>query len=209
MARALVAQGFDITINTIGFSISDAGREELTCIADATHGSYVSVEDSESLIDELQNQVNPTLKLTATSSPEPAAAGQPVQVTVSVANTSTQQDVQDVTLSSWPSDPSRGSDVMLPVVPPRVKLGSLPPGQSATKTWDFSLEGLASGNQRAAYRAVAYGQLTDGSFVDGAITIDTSQVDTVGPNDWGVTIDGDDQIAIMGDSYSSGQGTWM
>jgi Uncharacterized protein containing a von Willebrand factor type A (vWA) domain len=207
VARDLVAQGFDITINTIGFNISDAGRDELTCIADATHGSYVSVEDSASLIDELQNQVNPTLQLTATSSPEPAAAGQPVALTVSVANTSTQQDVQDVAMTlAFRSESS--SDVMLPVVPPRVKLGSLPAGQSASRTWQFSLEGLASGNQRAVYRAVAYGRLTDGSFVDGAITIDTSQVDTVGPNDWGVNIDGDDQIVIMGDSYSSGQGTW-
>ena len=205
VAADLVAKGFDITINTIGFSISDAGRNELTCIADTTHGRYVDVEDSSELIDEMQDQVNPYLKLTATSSPNPAMAGGIVDVTVNVSNASTQQMVSGVTLTlAFRAD--NLEDVMLPVVPPRVKIGNLPAGEQASKTWEFALNDLSVQNKRGVYRAVAYGFLVDGTFVDGQITIDTSNVETTGPFLWGVQIDGDDQIVIMGDSYSSGQG---
>lgn len=213
VAQDLVAQGFDITINTIGFSISAAGREELTCIAEATHGSYVDVEDSEGLIEELQNQVNPILSLSAVSTPEPVEAGGRVSVTVTATNTSTQQTVTDVTLSlAFRAEGDQ--DVLLPVVPPRVQRGNLPPGETAEKTWGFALNSLAPANERGRYRAVAYGKTTDGSFVDGVITIDTSPVGQEGEFLWGVPIDGDDQIVILGDSYSSGQGAgryedWM
>lgn len=213
VARDLVAEGFDITVNTIGFSISSAGRDELTCIADATHGSYVDVSDSEALIDELQNQVNPVLSLTAVSSPEPVEAGQRVSVTVTASNTSTQQTVTDLSLTlAFRSEGAE--DVLLPVVPPRAKAGNLPPEESVSKTWEFALNDLAPANQRGKYRAVAYGRTAEGTFVDGVITIDTSQVEKEGEYLWGVTIDGDDQIAILGDSYSSGQGAgryedWM
>ena len=205
VAKDLVAQGFDITINTIGFSISSAGRDELTCIADSTNGKYVDVNDSQAVIEELQRQVTPQLKLTATSIPEPAIAGGRVSVTATVENTSTQQLISDVTVTL--TFRANGTDdVMLPVVPPRSKLGNLPPGQTASKTWDFSLNDLSVQNKRGTYRAVAYGYLSDGTYVDGQITIDTSAVETTGPFLWGVQIDGDDQIVIMGDSFSSGQG---
>ena len=213
VAQDLVTQGFDITINTIGFSISDAGRDELTCIADATHGSYVDVDDSEALIEELQNQVNPLLSLSAASSPEPVEAGQRVSVTVTASNTSTQQTIADVSIT-LAFRAEGAEDVLLPVVPPRSDKGNLPPGESVSKTWEFALNDLAPSNKRGKYRAVAYGRTAEGVFVDGVITIDTSEVEQEGEYLWGVKIDGDDQIVIMGDSYSSGQGAgvyenWM
>ncbi|MDR2380551.1 MAG: VWA domain-containing protein [Bifidobacteriaceae bacterium] len=206
VAQDLVNKGFDVTINTIGFQISDAGREELTCIADQTSGRYVDITDSRDLIDEIQNQTNPILELTAVATPDPAAPGDTINIAVTAANTSTQHDILAVTMT-LSFLPAAGS-VALPVIPPRVQVGTIPAGEVVTRTWPVASDRNQTAKLTAQYRAVAYGKTTSGVLVDGAVTIDPAADDAVGAHAWGVEIDGDDQIVVMGDSYSSGEGTW-
>ncbi|WIM72736.1 VWA domain-containing protein [Corynebacterium suedekumii] len=55
VAEDLADQGVDIIIiNTVGFNVDDAAREELECIADAAGGTYADASDADTLADELK-----------------------------------------------------------------------------------------------------------------------------------------------------------
>ncbi|MDB1086269.1 VWA domain-containing protein [Streptomyces sp. ACA25] len=54
VAAELVGNGVDVRIDTVGFQISDEGREELECIAEAGHGTYYDAPDGEALGRELE-----------------------------------------------------------------------------------------------------------------------------------------------------------
>lgn len=53
VAEELNDEGFDLTIHTIGFRVPDEAREDLTCIADKTGGSYSDAQDGEDLTEQL------------------------------------------------------------------------------------------------------------------------------------------------------------
>lgn len=52
-AKDLAGQGIDLTVHTIGFKVNDKARKQLECIADATDGTYVTVDDADALQEEL------------------------------------------------------------------------------------------------------------------------------------------------------------
>jgi hypothetical protein len=54
----LRAQGFDITVHTIGFDISDEGRNQLLCISQATGGNHYDASDKESLMNAMSQAVH-------------------------------------------------------------------------------------------------------------------------------------------------------
>ncbi|RXZ48386.1 vWA domain-containing protein [Agromyces binzhouensis] len=49
-AAALMEQGFDIRVNTVGYAFDGEPPSELTCIAEATGGRYFDADDEESLV---------------------------------------------------------------------------------------------------------------------------------------------------------------
>ncbi|WP_280356867.1 vWA domain-containing protein [Nocardia otitidiscaviarum] len=49
VARELKQQGVDLTVHTIGFAVDDAARTQLTCMAEATGGSYSDAADGAAL----------------------------------------------------------------------------------------------------------------------------------------------------------------
>ena len=56
VAQQLKAKGVDLVVHTIGFKVDQAAREQLTCIAGATGGSYRDAADGPALGSVLQNR---------------------------------------------------------------------------------------------------------------------------------------------------------
>ena len=63
-AKEAAASGFQLTVNTVGFNISDAGKTELQCIANATEGTYTTVDDAAQLGHALAEASRPRLDMT-------------------------------------------------------------------------------------------------------------------------------------------------
>ncbi|GAA1919285.1 VWA domain-containing protein [Streptomyces sodiiphilus] len=61
VARELAAQGTQLTIDTLGLTPADAKvRDQLSCIAEATGGTYTAVQDTEQLGERLKQLVDRT-----------------------------------------------------------------------------------------------------------------------------------------------------
>jgi hypothetical protein len=86
--------GFQVTVDTVGFQQSDAGRRELTCIASATGGTYFDASDSEKLIEHFEIIAKSRLALSV-SSPSVVTLGTQATIAVTVTNPSIRQ-VNDV-----------------------------------------------------------------------------------------------------------------
>ncbi|WP_129839121.1 VWA domain-containing protein [Streptomyces sp. RFCAC02] len=57
VARELAADGTHLVIDTLGLTLDDAVREQLSCIAEATGGTYTAVQDTEQLADRIDQLV--------------------------------------------------------------------------------------------------------------------------------------------------------
>lgn len=55
-AKDLAGQGIALTVHTIGFKVNDKARQQLECISETTGGSYVDVDDAQSLEEELTSR---------------------------------------------------------------------------------------------------------------------------------------------------------
>ncbi|MEU3847650.1 VWA domain-containing protein [Micrococcus terreus] len=55
-AQDLADRGIDLTVHTIGFKVNDQARDELTCVAEATGGTYVQAENAEELESRLETK---------------------------------------------------------------------------------------------------------------------------------------------------------
>ncbi len=53
-AQTLADRGIGLTVHTIGFKVNDKARQELTCVAEATGGTYVQADNAIELETELQ-----------------------------------------------------------------------------------------------------------------------------------------------------------
>ncbi|TDC73476.1 VWA domain-containing protein [Streptomyces hainanensis] len=57
VARELAASGTNLVVDTLGLTLDDAVREQLSCIAEATGGTYTAVQDTDQLTDRLNQLV--------------------------------------------------------------------------------------------------------------------------------------------------------
>ena len=57
VAEDLAKQGVDLTVHTVGFKVGPAARADLTCIADATGGTYSDADSADALTTSLRAQV--------------------------------------------------------------------------------------------------------------------------------------------------------
>lgn len=75
-AKNLLAQGFKVTIHTIGFRVDANTKAQLTAISNATGGSYFDAKDAASLT---QNLTQATQKALVIAKPAEAARGQEIR----------------------------------------------------------------------------------------------------------------------------------
>ncbi|MBL7159083.1 VWA domain-containing protein [Candidatus Microgenomates bacterium] len=64
-AKDLEAKGIDVTINTIGFSVDQTTKDQLTCIAQATGGNFYDAKNTQELNDSLNEATEPVREFIA------------------------------------------------------------------------------------------------------------------------------------------------
>jgi len=199
-SRDLRRDGFEVVVNTVGFDISGEGEAELRCIADATGGRYYPADGS--TIDEQMAKANggyldlavkmpPTIPVvTGTSS----TRGTSVPVTVTNTGSKTATDVR-VSLSI-------GTAGRVLVVRPVRFLGNLAPGASLTRVFTVRPDQTYEPDP-LPWTVTATAVDAPPAKADGEVRMSTAPVgEGLGP-----LLRGADNVVVMGDSYSSGEGT--
>jgi len=144
VAEELATEGFDVTVNTVGFQISEAGREELNCIANATSGVYFDADDSADLAETLGGLTLPRLVLDVEHPSQLAVAaagpnGRTINITATVSSVGA-RDARDVQVTFAPglSNEQLPNLAAIAAGRPRVRLGNVAGGSSASYTWSFN-----------------------------------------------------------------------
>jgi len=205
VAKQLVSDGFDVTIHAVGFRVSEAGRGELNCVASATGGRYVDVDDSEQLDDTLQELTRARLRIQVGGTLSPLA-GVPARIQVTVSNDAsiTASDVQ--VLLQLSGEAPKGLN-------PSLRLGNLSPGAFVQREWVLGSLDLAPGGGGAdagrPFTASAWARNADRVSVDGEVgrTSYSSLADGLGEL-LRAPVDAGHPIVILGDSYSAGEGAF-
>lgn len=203
-AQQLAGSGFDLTVNAVGFQQSARGREELECVANATSGRYFDADDGDELINRLDELSSASISLEVRYSSR-AAAGASTLIAMTVTNSSSREAKGlRVNLAFSAGGPS---SFMPAVLPPTYDIGNLGPGDSLTRTWNVST-GVRTSSTELAFGVTAWGNGIDAVRVPGRITVSSDELtkDALGDLLDGVRDQGY-PLVIMGDSYSSGEGT--
>jgi lysophospholipase L1-like esterase len=201
VAKSIEQSGIDVTVNTVGFQISDAGRTELSCVADATGGRYVDVTSSDQLANEITAITTGALELTldyqahvdtiAGSKETPDA----INITATVKSTGSQSATNAVLRLQFSS--TNSPTVLNPVR----RLGNLASPSSTDVSWSFRAP--ADFNNRTV-------EFTVEATADNALKVDKDGAivlrGEVELSDAGPILKGKQRVVILGDSYSAGEG---
>ncbi|WP_191089738.1 VWA domain-containing protein [Nesterenkonia ebinurensis] len=197
---------FNITVHTVGYHQSDAGREELQCTAQTTGGRYLDAESSEELRDALAELAQAEAEITLDYQ-EHVPSGGATTITATVRNPNT-FPLEDVRLNLAFRDAGENS-LFPPVLPPTVSKGNIPPGESVTASWSVST-GQIHQQYDAALRVTAYGPEMF-SFAEGQfIAMPNPAEDGVRPGTVSeilASASPSRPIVVVGDSFSSGEGS--
>jgi len=200
-AAAIVAEGFDVTVNTLGFLISQEGQRELDCIASATGGLSLNASDADQLSEYLLALQSAQLRVSV-DAPAAVRAGSGVDIEVIVGNDGG-TDALDVRLALA----VRG-DSYSPVLPPSFMLGNIPAGGQVTRRWTVATDPGAASGGPTSVKVIATSR-ADGIApvrADVEVTLDDRPVtaDQAG----GVLRDAlglrTSTIAMLGDGFSAG-----
>ncbi|MDS1116017.1 GDSL-type esterase/lipase family protein [Gordonia westfalica] len=204
-ARSLAGQGLDVTVNTVGFKIDEGGADELNCISDATQGSYFDADSGEELSKQLSALSVPNLVVNV-SAPQAAPSGGQATITATVRNpTSTRVDDVWVGLQ-FTQDGAK--DAILPaVIPPRFRLGSLGRDDEQTRTWKVST-GPKGKAATMSWSVSTWGASTRPILDRGTIVVTKNIDPSRGGKVLADILASPASAIIMGDSYSSGEGTY-
>jgi lysophospholipase L1-like esterase len=202
VAKSLAGTGFSVTIQAVGFAISEEGAENLKCMAEATGGNYFDAANSDELVEVIDSFASPEFELTIVANPEPAA-GTNTTIAITVRNKGI-YDAQGVQLSLTFNT---GSNLITPrVLPATIGLGTLPAGNAATRKWTV-VAGPPEYASTANYVVSASSAMLRPTTVQGSFTTTTavSEASDAGPilRD---LIENGRSLVILGDSFSSGQG---
>ncbi len=205
-AREIAASGIDLQTITVGFRVSGAGAHQLKCIAEQTEGRYLSVHDNAGLAEAFDEISRPKLELTVTyPSPVTAEVGNDpsglVRVDAEVSNAS--QQLARGVVTRFRFDAPFGAPA---VTRPVLHLGNLEPGESRKVSWAFR-PGVPPSDHNPlplpfAVLAGAQNTLADTEF-RGTIKVRDAFESA---SDAGPILSSRRRIAIVGDSYSSGEG---
>ena len=198
VAKEIAAAGVDLTVNTVGFSIDQAGRDELECIANATNGRYADVTDGDQLGDELAQQMTPVLTL-ATQIPgndiPVNATSVPVSAIVTNSSGLTAVNVQVILVPAT-------TGTLLGVLRPFMSLGNLAAGESRTVTWAVQVSHLVAG-QKASLRIRAQAANAKAVSAEGVLSFVEPGGSMIGSSS---ALSGFTRAAVLGDSFSAGDG---
>jgi lysophospholipase L1-like esterase len=203
LVPAIHSAGIDVVVNTVGFNVSGSAEESLQCVADASGGKYVSVSDTSALEAALENATSPVLDL-GVAMPDKLApvvgsnAGRGTKVPVTVTNTG-RIDASDVRLTLQLSAPNSTGAVA--VTRPVIFVGNLAAGATATR--EFLVRPQQTAKVQLTWTATATAAAGKRTQKTGTVTVD---VDLTPKTSMGVLFTGVDRVAIVGDSYSSGEG---
>lgn len=205
VAKEIRDRGISLQINTVGFDLrpdSEAARE-LQCVADATGGSYIPADDPDGLRNAIRRSGAAFLNLAATVPKKiPAVVGRGAEggtrIPVTIENTG-QVTAADVRVSLDFVDANKRGGALLVPRPIRF-LGNLGPGDKRNLEIEVRPDSSTIG-QDFTWTVAA----TTRDNAGGSLTGKTSVVDVVslGLNP---IFAGQGTIAIVGDSYSSGEG---
>lgn len=213
VAKGLAARGFDVKIYTVGFRVSDDGRDQLKCIASSTGGAYFDADNSDELNQTLKNLSRARLRIQTAelTSPLDRALGR-VTVTISNESAVTASDVQ-VLLDLDREAPANVNTLL--------RIGNLLPGRSLERTWHVGSTGYPGTATASARPSVAATRFTVRAWARNADQVSASGLIGGAPSDSGRTtmkedlgevlrnpLDAGHPIVILGDSYSAGEGTF-
>lgn len=200
VAKKLVADGFEVTVPTLGFRTSAAGSGELECIAKATGADYFVANDSAKLKEQLDALV--TAKLNATVSfPKRVSTGGNTNITVHVDQTSgaPAKNIRAALIFNSKDFLGRRKTASPPVVP----LGNLTTGSSREYAWAV---GTSNTKEEVQFTVTVWADNADTITMNGLYsTVPAGEVNpTFGPIFDQVS--SEHPLVIFGDSYSSGEG---
>ncbi|HMQ64743.1 MAG TPA: GDSL-type esterase/lipase family protein [Arachnia sp.] len=198
VAKEVIASGFALTVAAVAFDIAgDSGRADLECAAYATGGSYSTAQDTSQLIDELAKYQYKGLELSV-EAPKVVRAGEVMQVTATVHNPS-RTAVREATLLLRIEGMT---SITGQVQAPQRRLPAIEPGASVTRTWVIATNSSARGQQRWSVLAGS----KDGSVREtGAVTFTDKHLTRADAGE--LLADHGGTVLVLGDSYSSGEGT--
>lgn len=204
VAKQIRSDGFDITVQTAGFKISPDGMKELQCIAEATGGRVYEADDADQLGAVVAQATTPELKVRVRDMPVRVPAGAARKVTVDVSNP-TAQDVAGAQLGlSFANADGTAAQIVPAALPPRLPLGNLRSGSSTSHTWLVTF-GSRGKTGSATYKVSAWGANAQPTSVKGRVEVNSAAQSL---RDAGKELSAlvGKRIAILGDSYSSGEG---
>lgn len=198
-AGQLAQEGIDITVNTVGFQIGEEGRKELECIADATAGTYFDAKDSNDLADKIAASTRPSVSLTLHPAdqtvPMIPGSDNEVEITGRVTNTGLVPIPTVQAVISYDAKFSPGS------ARPRFRIANLAPGASREVVWRFRpLDEFADRDVHFTARAL----LRNAAPVEVKGTVRLRSAGRT--DDAPAWLRNARHIAVLGDSYSSGEG---
>jgi lysophospholipase L1-like esterase len=206
-AAGIRATGIDVTVNTIGFNISSTGRDELTCIAETTGGQYRDAENADELADELKRLAagaldldldHPRTVVRAVGQSAGASLDDGLEIMIQTTVSSTGANAaSDVEVRVSPSSERRPL-----ILRPLRQLGNLEPGQSRQIEFVFSAP-LDFETIDLIFDVTATARNADTVTETAVITLSGS----VELADAGQLIRSAENVVILGDSYSSGEGS--
>lgn len=203
VADEIVASGLDIEVNTVGFKISArTAQQELECIANATGGSYVNADDSAGLQNVLDDLSRPTLDLSLEyPSSVVADVGTSADGLVTVkAHITNRHRVEARNVKArlrFDVGASPG------LVSPVKYLGNVAAVGSADTSWSFRPGLVLIGKTLRFTVIVSAGNARDDIVQSGSISVrDGGSLADAGP-----LLRDAKRVAILGDSYSSGEGS--
>ncbi|WP_062301737.1 VWA domain-containing protein [Demequina subtropica] len=176
-AAEIRASGFDLQVIGIALDNSDAGREQLECVSDATGGETYSVEDGDELLEKVQELAAPVLE-TEVSLPSRIPADGSAVVEVTVRNAAG-RDAEDVRVAL----DAEGSGVEITTEPGRTaSLGNIPVGGEVTFRWTLASPGDREGTVALTLHTWGTGVRQTVSEADVPVAARTTlAVDTAGP----------------------------
>ena len=203
-AEQVVAEGFDLTVQAAGFQISSDGLDELACIADATGGAIYEATDGDQLEQVVTDATRAELTLSIEGIPTRTPAGSATRVRATVTNDSA-IDIENARLAlTFTNQDQSAQPVVSAVLPPIRRFGNVHAGETATHEWVVSYGGRGVTGS-ADWRAAAWGTNAQPKTATGTIEVTGGSL-SLADGDGVIGDLADKRIAILGDSYSAGEG---
>lgn len=203
VAEQLAGSGFELQVHSVGFDISDEGKQELECIADATGGRYFDVAEGDELGETLDEITSAQLDLQV-DAPEVAAPSLTVGVTGRAANPGVSPAL-NVTMAIQVRALDGGKPSgFVGVAAPVAWAGNLGSGSSTERSWSVPLPPDINADE-VLVKVTAKADGAPPAVVEHRIKLrEGVSAEDVGPPL--ATASRSGAVAVLGDSYISGEG---